>query len=467
MTFLEYLVLLQRRWRAVVSMTVIGLLIALNVSLLTEPRYVAAATSFVTVTDEEAAGAGEVFQGSQFVTQRMVSYAALSSSPEVVDNVIDELDLELTPRELRQMMDVDSPTGSVLLKVSVEHTDAQQAADIADEVSRQLAVLIEEVETPRGLAASSVEVTLTHPAVVPPDPSSPREKLNLLLGLVGGAAAGLLLALLREHVDRRITSVRDLRAITGARPLGSTVASGSAHGDPLIAADSRSVQAERYRNIKTALKVAHRNSALHHVVISSPTQHEGRSSETANLAISWALGGARVCVVDADLRGAGVSRVFGAGSAVGLSDVLGGAAELDTTLISWNDGAVTVLPAGLPPEDPAELLGSKAMTVLTNELRSRFDVVIYDAGPVLETADAVVLARNLDGLVLVVRAGTTTRDELEDCLEIVREARVPLLGTVLAGVRTRRRGQRRKGAAHPERRPHGASRQRAELGSSV
>lgn len=468
MTFLEYVALLQRRWRVWVSMLAIGLLAALAVSVLAEKQYTATARSFVTVADEDAAGAGESFQGSQFVTQRMVSYAALSSSPEVVDAVIDDLDLDLSPREFKQMVHVASPTGSVLLEVSVEHTDAEQAASIADQVSLQLATLVEDVETPRGLAASSVEVVLTHPAVVPSDPSSPRVTLNLILGLAGGVAAGVLLALLREHFDRRIRSPRDIRAITESPVLGASFASRAKDGDLLIGSSSRSAEVESYRSIRTTLKVSHRSSPLHQFVVSSPTAHDGRPVETANVAIGWASGGARVCVVDADLRGAGVSRLLGVGSDVGLSDVLAGDVELDAALVPWKDGRLTVLPAGFLPEDPTEHLGSQAMAVLAVELRSRFDVVIYDAGPVLEVADAVVLADGLDGLVLVVRAGTTTSNELEDCLAIVHEARLTLLGTILAGVRAKRRAERRRGTAdRGRRRPPRSTRQRAELSPSA
>lgn len=461
MTFLEYLALLQRRWRAWVSMIVVGLLLGAGLSLLAEEAYVAVATSFVTVADEEAAGAGEVFQGSQFVTQRMVSYAALSTSPTVVDGVIDELGIDVTPRELRQMVDVSSPTGTVMLEVAVEHPDPEQAALIADTLSLQLADLIEELETPRGLAASSVEVVLTHPANVPVEPSSPRVRLNLLLGGLVGAAAGILLALLREHADRRLRSAADVRAVTGSAPLGSTLALREAPA--LVALQPRSAPAERYRAVKAALKVAHGRAS--DIALTSPTERDGREVETANLALTWALGGARVCVVDADLRRSALSRLLAVDDDAGLADVLVGDRELAAVLTPWRDGALTVLPAGFAPDDPAELLGSEAMALLVAELRSRFDLVLYDVGPT-EVADAAVVARALDGAVVVVRAGTTTRDELADCLETLREARVTLLGTIRAGVRTRRRSRRRRDPDGDQRRRRSA-RPRGELSPSV
>ncbi|WP_193313012.1 polysaccharide biosynthesis tyrosine autokinase [Georgenia subflava] len=440
MSFLEYVVLLQKRWRIWLSAILIGLLAALALSVVSEKQYTAVSTSFVTVADEDAAGSGEIFQGSQFAVQRMASYVALSSSPFVLEPVIEELNLGVSPRGLRQMVDVSSPAGTVMLDVSVQHSDPARAADIANEMSRQLGILIEELETPRGLAASSVKVTMTMPAVAPVEPSSPRIVLNLLLGLAGGAAVGLVLALLRHHHDRRVKSVGDIEELTGTVPLGSTLVP-RAGSDRLVALDYRSVEAERYRTIKTALKLADPDRELRHFVVSSPT---GDGADVAaNLAVSWALTGASVCLVDARLRRPAASVVFDVDSTVGLSDVLVGDVELDTVLTEREDWSVTVLPAGYLPLDPVELLGSEAMARVIDELRSRFDIVIYDSGPLLEVSDAVVLARGLDGLVLVVRAGKVTSDELEACLGIVRQNRLRLLGTVWSGVRRRRRAARR------------------------
>lgn len=468
MTFFEYVTLLQRRWRAWASLMMIGLLVALTFNTFAEKQYVAVSRSFVTVSDADAVGGRESFQGLQFVTQRVVSYAALSSSPAVLDGVIDELELTLAPQDLQQMVDVASPTGTVVLEVSVTHPDPQQAPVIADEVSRQLGLLIEDIETPRGLATSSVEVVLTHPAKVPMAPSSPRGMLNLFLGFVVGAAAGVLLALLRERFDDRLRSVDDIRAVTGSRPLGSTLAPRGLERHQLAALRVQSVEAEHYREVRAALDVTRPSIDLGHFAVCPPAARDGSASETANLAVSWALTGARVCVVDADLRRATVSGIFEVEDGVGLSDVLTGSAKLGAALTSWNDGMLTILPAGFEPQDPANLLSSSAMTSLTAELRSLFDIVIYDTGPVLEGADAIVLSRALDGVVLLVRAGRTTGEELRDCLEILGDARVPVLGTIRSGVSARRRA---KHATRPtdrhRRQASGQVRQRADLSPSV
>ncbi|GAA1426500.1 hypothetical protein GCM10009616_01220 [Microlunatus lacustris] len=441
MSFAEYVTLLQRRWRIWVGMVLVGLLAAGGYNVLADKRYTAVATSFVTVTETGTAGPSGIFQGSQFAVQRMSSYSALSSSPQVLDPVIDKFALDVPLRRMREMVDVSSPADSVLLEVSVMDSEPQRAAALADETSRQLGVLIEQLETPRGRAASLVRVTLTQPADVPVAVSSPRIWLNLLLGLVGGAAAGLVLALLRHHLDRRLKTAEDVRAIAKVAPLGSTLYSRSAKRQPLVALDHRSAAAERYRSIRTALRLADVDRELRHLVVSSPMAGDGKTSVASNLAVSWAQIGVRVCLVDAGLRRPMVPQFFGLDGTAGLSDVLVGDVELDDVLTPWNGGELTILPAGSLPPDPAALLDSSAMKHLVAELRGRFDIVIYDSEPMVAVNDAAVLARQVDGLVLVVRAGSTTRDQLATCLDLVGEARLTLLGTVQSGVRLDRRAR--------------------------
>jgi non-specific protein-tyrosine kinase len=380
----------------------------------------------------------------------------LVSSPDVTDPVISGLGLDLTPRELLDEIEITSPPETVLLQIAVTDANAERAARIADAVSLQLAKKIEGLETPRGKAVSRVKVTLTKPAAVPVIPTSPRPLLNLAFGALGGAALGLLVALLRHQLDRRIKSAEDIRAITGMSPLGSTLASRTARRDPLVAMDYRSLAAERYRTIRTGLKFATIDKDLHHFVVSSPMAGEGKTTVAANLAISWAQTGARVCLVDAGLRSPMVGHLLGIEGGVGLTEVVVGDAELDEALVSWNNGMLTVLPAGALPPDPAALLGSEPMHNLVSELRSRFDVVIYDSPSMASVADAVVLSRSVDGLVLVVRAGSTTRDQLAACTETLHESRLTLLGTVHFGVKSRR-------VASPPRSASDSGWQRTEL----
>jgi capsular exopolysaccharide synthesis family protein len=174
--------------------------------------------------------------------------------------------------------------------------------------------------------------------------------------------------------------------------------------------------------------------------VTSAAAGEGKTSIATNLAISWAQAGASVCLVEADLRRPGVSEFLGIDGTLGLSDVLVGERDLDQVLVPWNHDMLTVLPAGSLPPDPAALLGSSGMATLVTELRDRFDVVIYDTPPMLSVTDAVVLGAHVDGVVLVIRSASTRRDQVVSCLEILRRARLALLGSVVGHERQRGRG---------------------------
>jgi succinoglycan biosynthesis transport protein ExoP len=439
-TFAEYFVLLQRRWRVWTAGLVLGLLAGFGVSVTAETAYTATATSFVTVAEPVGtAGQGEIFQGSQFAVQRVKSYAPLVKSPDVLGPVIDELRLDLTTRQLARKVTVTSAPETVLMDVSVADADPKLAAAMADAVSVRLGSVIEGLETARDGGQSNVRVSLARPANVPLEPSSPRVLLNLVLGAGVGLAAGMVGAVLRQHLDTRVKTPDNVRLLTDMSPLGATLHERAAARRPLVALDWRSASAERYRTVRTALKFATVDTDLRHFTVTSASAEEGKTSVACNLAISWAQSGASVCLVEADLRRPGVSGFLGIDGSLGLSDVVVGESRLDDVLVSWNHGMLTVLPAGSLPPDPAALLGSAAMASVITTLRDRFDVVIYDSPPLLSVTDGVVLGHQMDGVVLVIRAFSTRPESVSSSIERLRTARVVLLGTVLTREKHRRR----------------------------
>jgi succinoglycan biosynthesis transport protein ExoP len=447
MTFAEYFVVLQRRWRVWVSGLVLGLLCGVAGSLMAQTVYTATATSFVTVAEQvDSAGQGEIFQGSQFAVQRVKSYAPLVKSPDVLDPVINKLRLDATSRQLARTVSVSSAPETVLMDVSVDNPDPRLAAEIADAVSMQLGTVIENLETARDNGVSNVKVSLARPAEVPIHPSSPRVLLNLVLGGAAGIALGLVGAVLRQHLDKRVKTSDDVRALTDMSPLGATLHERGAAKRPLVALDWRSASAERFRTVRTALKFATVDRELRHFAVTSAVANEGKTSVACNLAISWAQSGASVCLVEADLRRPGVSRFLGIDGSLGLSDVVVGESRLEDVLVRWNHGMLTVLPAGSLPPDPAALLGSSAMASLVATLRDRFDVVIYDSPPMLSVTDGVVLGHQVDGVVLVIRSFTTHPEHVKTSIERLRNARVDLLGTVLTREKSRQAREHEYGA---------------------
>lgn len=192
----------------------------------------------------------------------------------------------------------------------------------------------------------------------------------------------------------------------------------------------RSLAAEQYRSLRTRVHQAENGRALRALIITSPAKGDGKSLTAANLALTMAQEfQQRVLLVDADLRRPAAHTLFGLHEAPGLSDVLMGAATLDDALVSIPDHHLTLLPAGIPPAHPAELLGSAAMRRTLDTLRTRFDQIILDMPPVEPLADVHILTPMADGLLMIVRAGQTSKPAIDRALAGLDLSKV--LGLVL------------------------------------
>ncbi len=191
-----------------------------------------------------------------------------------------------------------------------------------------------------------------------------------------------------------------------------------------------SLAAEKYRSLRTRLKRAETGRNLRTIAITSPAKGDGKSLTAANLALTMAQEfQQRVLLVDADLRRPTVHQLFGLGDGPGLGDVLMNVADLDQALVTLPDQHLTILPAGVPPSHPAELLGSATMRRVLDTLRTRFDRILIDVPPVAPLADLHILAPMVDGLLMIVRAGVTPRPAIERALAGLDTTKV--LGLVL------------------------------------
>ncbi len=199
----------------------------------------------------------------------------------------------------------------------------------------------------------------------------------------------------------------------------------------LVAATApHSFAAERYRSLRTRIAQAENGNMRRLLMMTSPGRGEGKSMTTVNLAITMAQEfHRRVVIVDADLRRPSVNALLGLPLSPGLSDVLLGGASLEEALVTIPEHRLTILPAGLPPQQPTELLGSTAMRRLLDQLRAHFDRILLDTPPVAPLADASVLVHAVDGVVMVVRAGQTPKPALERALTEIDAAK--MLGLVL------------------------------------
>ena len=187
---------------------------------------------------------------------------------------------------------------------------------------------------------------------------------------------------------------------------------------------------ESFRRLKAMIRGVAGGEKLRTITMTSAGKGEGKSTTALNLAIAMCQDfDTRVAIVDADLRRPRVHRLLGFTPRRGLSDILGGEALPEDVLITNSVPRLTILPGGRSSKTPAEMLASPRMRQLVEELKSRFDFIIFDTPPVLTVADAIVLGPMTDGVVLVIQAGKVRKRPVERAVELLQNSRI--LGFVL------------------------------------
>jgi capsular exopolysaccharide synthesis family protein len=268
-------------------------------------------------------------------------------------------------------------------------------------------------------------------AQIPNRPIRPNREQNILFAALLGIFFGLCLALLQELFDDRINSPEEAERVLRLPSLG-LIPLIEEEGLRLIKDTSKfSPLMESYRSLRTNINFAAVGHQVRSIVVTSSVPAEGKSTTVANLAMSMAMERKRVIIVDADLRRPSLHKLFKIESTPGLTDVLVGTHTIDDVLHTTSVNGVSVIAAGSPPPNPAELLGSSEMNDLLKELEDRSDIVLFDSPPALLVADSIVLASRADGVLLVIGYGETKKANTRKAIEILSRASSILLGTVL------------------------------------
>lgn len=441
MSVAQYLRILRQQWFVVVLLATLSVGAAAAFTARQTPMYSATTQLFVSVVGSDA-NVADMTEGSTFIQQRVKSYADIVTSPAVLDGVIQELRLPTTSAGLAGQVTVDSPLDTVLLNVNVSDSDPTRAANIANAIAEYFPRFVAQIETPDGQTRSPVTISVPKPAIVPSSPVSPRVPLNIALGLLVGLGVGVGAAVLRDQLNTSICGVADVEKLTGAIPLGVVPYDPGTPKQPLVDADEQGPRAEAFRTLRTNLQFADVDHPPRVIIVTSPLPSEGKSTSACNVALTLALGGARVVLVDGDLRKPAVGKYLGISNAAGLTSVLSGRHELRDVVVTYGRDMLSILPSGPTPPNPSELLGSQQMADLLGVLANHYDMVVVDAPPLLPVTDAAVLASAADGAVLVLRHGRTRREEAQRAIQALAAVNAKLLGTVLnfAPKRTRRGG---------------------------
>ena len=201
--------------------------------------------------------------------------------------------------------------------------------------------------------------------------------------------------------------------------------------------------AEAYKMIRTNLLFTLANANSKIVVFSSAEPSAGKSTLCSNLAIVMAQTGAKVLLIDADMRKPVLHRNFRVSKTLGLSKILGNLNKVDECVHHNVAPNLDLIPSGSIPPNPSELLGSDRMKQLLSQAEEQYDYIFVDSPPLGVVADALVVAPQSAGVVLVARQKQTTYDELEECIEAIRRINATMLGVVVTDVHTESSGYMR------------------------
>ena len=307
---------------------------------------------------------------------------------------------------------------------------------------------LQEIQIASSIGEGSI-VRFAFPATPEALRNSMQESLSLM-GLVMVTILGLLTALGvvtgLEFMDDKVRTTRQVEQVLGISPLAVFPRSSpTMQGAPVVLSAPMAPFAEGARYLRTRLRSLH--PEVHTLLITSASPHEGKSSVASNLAATLAVGGQRVILVDADLRSPVLHQLFGLINRTGLTTWLEGEYDsLDAFLQDTAAPDLKVLPAGPSTDKPAELLDSPRMETLLHYLRNVADIVIIDSPHIFGVTDALVLAKQVDGALLVLRSGRGNATQAKAAQQQIEEVGGRVIGVTLNAVPIRIQTSRNAGA---------------------
>jgi len=349
----------------------------------------------------------------------MNTYVSIATSSPVLGELQDRLDIAKS-----QMPSVSAKAinDTELLELTVQSTDPELAQNAAN-------VLADIMVSQRGLRN---RLYIVQPAGLPRPPGLIDTAMVVVIGVVVGLFGGAGLAFLYDGIDTRVQTEDEIAALVEL-PILATLP--VAHDDNLSGSGYLAdAYPHRESFIRLSTNILMRKEEFDGAVcllVTSADPQEGKSTVSANLAITIAQAGQRVVLIDADMRRPALHDFFGYSSDSGLSTLLTGQADLGDVLQATSTANLDLIPSGQTPSNPNMLLGSEAMSELLAALKSQVDVVVIDTPAYLAVADATSLAMLVDGVILVASRGDVRRQDILEMRRQLEAIRSNLIGVVI------------------------------------
>ncbi len=279
--------------------------------------------------------------------------------------------------------------------------------------------------------SQNINIWVMRAASLSKTPSNKNPKRILLMAMALGLAAGIGLALFIEYLDNTVKSTDELEQRFGVTVLGTIQEAKKGESiESIVKDNTRSPISESYRLIRSSLLLSAADHPPRTLLVTSVGPQEGKTTTSINLARTLAQGENKVLLIDADMRKPRIHTMFALANTVGLSSYLSGSSD-DNIIHPLPGEYMHIIPAGPIPPNPAELLESKRMKKLLQEMSAQYDFIVFDSPPIGSLVDGLIISTLVDGTVLVARAGKTTYDAFNTGLKKILDIQTPILGVVL------------------------------------
>ncbi|HVL80109.1 MAG TPA: polysaccharide biosynthesis tyrosine autokinase [Actinomycetota bacterium] len=425
----EYIRILKRHWWILLLTLVVSLGASIGMTSRMTPVYEARARLFVGQSAIDSASLPFATQLTHTSLALVKSYAEAIKTRPIADDVAERLGLTVFPDELLENLSATPVADTQIIRLTYRDPDPRLSERVVNAFATSFVETIE-AEASRSGSARGVELSVLEPAVLPTAPVSPQPLRNHALATVLGLMLGAGIILLAAQLDRSVKERSDAEDATGSPVLGIVPRVKPKRGQSEEAAFGPAIEA--YGLLRSSLQYLSVDGRMKVLLVTSAAKGEGKTTTAMNLARACAAAGKRTVLVGADLRrpSGPFARPM---SGNNLTAYLTGHTGLKGLVRRSEIANLYMVAPGPTPIQPAELLAGDRMRDLLASLKRKADLVVIDSPPLLAVSDSAAVASLVDGVLLVARAGKTTKDSLRETVRVLQAVGASVVGVVLNG----------------------------------
>lgn len=420
----DLLRIIKQQAKIIIGITLVSIIFAAVLSLtVITPQYEARTTLLV----QSHNTGNQISYNDLAANQKLVfTYGEIIKSNRIARDVISRLDLNMTEQELLKKVRVLRSSESLVTTILVKDANLSMAVTLANNLAhvfKDNLPLVMKVENVTVLDEARIEDN--------PEPVSPRVMFNIAITAILSLSVGCVVALVVELLDKTVKT-ENMAAELLEIPVLSTIPLETEKGrtGQICLEQPKSQVAEAFRAFRTNIRYMGLKKELSVVLITSALPGEGKSFITSNLGAVIAKEKKKVLLVDCDLRKPSLHKIFDIDNEYGLTSVLMKEAAVGSVLRNVQQ-YLDILTSGPIPPNPAEMLGTIQMSQLVNSLKNNYDIVLLDSSPIIPVTDGQLLAKISDGVVMVIKAGYTPREDIKSAMENLKLVGANIIGTVL------------------------------------